>query len=198
MHKSKRHSVAKKQNKYTRKHYQSNDGMLTSVWGPSTWHLLHTASFNYPVNPTCEEKRHYRDFVLNLQYVLPCGKCRKNLKKNFQKLPLLWKNMESRHSFSLYIYKLHELINKMLNKKSGLSYNEVRDRYEYFRARCAKDAPDLEKVKDGDKKEKEKGCTEPIHGYKSKCVLQIVPQDTKCETFQIDSQCAKNMGKVSG
>jgi len=84
----------------------------------------------------------------------------------------------------------------MLNKKSGLSYDEVRDRYEYFRARCAKDM-----VKDISKdlgKELDKGCTEPIHGYKSKCILQIVPQETKCETFQIDSQCAKNMDKVSG
>jgi len=182
--------------KYTRKHYQSNDGMLTSVWGPSTWHLLHTTSFNYPVKPTCEDKRQYRNFVLSLQHIIPCGKCRLNLKKNFQKLPLRWKNMESRHSFSLYIYKLHELINKMLNKKSGLSYDEVRDRYEYFRARCAKDM-----VKDISKdlgKELDKGCTEPIHGYKSKCILQIVPQETKCETFQIDSQCAKNMDKVSG
>ena len=28
--------------------------MLTSVWGPSLWHSLHTISFNYPVKPTKE------------------------------------------------------------------------------------------------------------------------------------------------
>ena len=32
--------------------YESSDGMLTYVWGPSLWHFLHTMSFNYPVNPT--------------------------------------------------------------------------------------------------------------------------------------------------
>ena len=29
--------------------YESGDGMLTSVWGPSLWHSIHTMSFNYPV-----------------------------------------------------------------------------------------------------------------------------------------------------
>lgn len=194
-----------KKRAYTRKHYQSNDGMLTSVWGPATWHLLHTTSFNYPVVPTCEDKHHYRDFVLNLQYTLPCGKCRTNLRKNFKRLPLHWKYMQSRDTFSLYVYKLHELVNKMLNKKSGLSYNDVRDRYEHFRARCTKNTEHLVKVdKETDKltdkamdketdKLKEKGCTEPIHGYKSKCILHIVPQETEGDTFQIDNKCIKHM-----
>ena len=31
--------------------YNSSDGMLTYVWGPSMWHTLHTISFNYPVKP---------------------------------------------------------------------------------------------------------------------------------------------------
>ena len=30
-----------------KKDYLSGDGMLTSVWGPSLWHYLHTMSFNY-------------------------------------------------------------------------------------------------------------------------------------------------------
>ena len=118
-----------KKRSYTRKHYQSNDGMLTSVLGPSAWHFLHTMSFNYPINPTCYDKRNYRNHILNLQNVLPCGKCRINLKKNFAKLPLRLKDMRNRSTFSKYVYKLHELINKMLGKKSGLTYHDVRERY---------------------------------------------------------------------
>jgi hypothetical protein len=167
---------------YSDHHYQSNDGMLTSVWGPSTWHLLHTMSFNYPIKPTCEDKANYMNFILSLKNILPCGKCRENLKKNFKRLPLKLKNMESRHTFSLYVYKLHEIVNTMLNKKSGLSFEDVRERYEHFRARCKQSKEDLEKLK---KESLEKGCTEPIHGYKAKCILKIVPDETKCETFQI-------------
>ena len=57
---------------YSKSDFNSGDGMLTSVWGPSAWHLLHTMSFNYPVEPTQEQKHHYRNFVLNLKNVLPC------------------------------------------------------------------------------------------------------------------------------
>lgn len=166
---------------YTSDDYNSNDGMLTTVWGPGVWHTLHTMSFNYPVEPTDDDKRNYRNFVLNLKYVLPCGKCRKNLRKNFKKLPLDMKHMASRDSFSRYIYRLHELINKMLNKTSGLTYEVVRERYEHFRSRCTVEL----------KPKLEKGCVNPLYGEKSKCVLKIVPQQEKCESFEIDDKCVK-------
>lgn len=57
---------------FRRSDYMSGDGMLTSVWGPSMWHYMHTMSFNYPVKPTSLEKQKYREFILNLQYTLPC------------------------------------------------------------------------------------------------------------------------------
>ena len=112
--------------------FKSGDGMLTTVWGPSMWHYLHTMSFGYPVKPTREQKKHYRNFVLNLQNVLPCKYCRINLKNNFKAHPLKMCHMESRDKFSRYIYKLHEVVNKMLGKKSGLTYCDVRERYEHF------------------------------------------------------------------
>jgi len=195
-------------NVYSEDDYNSNDGMLTTVWGPSMWHYLHTMSFNYPIHPTEENKTHYRDFILNLENVLPCGKCRKNLKKNLKKLPLEKKDMESRETFSRYIYNLHEVINKMLKKKSGLTYDDVRERYEHFRARCAKPLKSLKSLKKCSRTAKnksakhvrfsrkikllgEKGCTEPLYGEKSKCVLKIVPQDKKCESFEMDEKCIK-------
>ena len=46
-----------KKSPFTKEDFQSKDGMLTYVWGPSMWHSLHTISFNYPINPTLEEKR---------------------------------------------------------------------------------------------------------------------------------------------
>jgi len=178
---------------YKKTDYNSNDGMLTSVWGPSMWHYLHTMSFNYPIHPTCAEKEHYRDFVLNLRFVLPCGKCRTNLCKNFKRLPLTMAAMKNRETFSKYVFRLHELINKMLGKKSGLTYNEVRERYEHFRARCAepiqKIGNDLRKTKK--KRTIENGCTEPLYGEKAKCILRIVPHDKKTKTLEIDDKCVK-------
>ena len=73
---------------YDKDDFASGDGMLTSVWGPSLWHYLHTMSFNYPVKPTRKDKKHYRQFVMNLRNVLPCKYCRDNLKDNYKKLKL--------------------------------------------------------------------------------------------------------------
>lgn len=173
---------------YSKIDYESNNGMLVAIWGPSAWHFIHTMSFNYPVNPTTKDKTHYREYILNLMNVLPCGKCRKNLKDNFKKLPLTMSDMKSRDTFSRYVYDLHELVNDMLDKKSGLTYENVKERYEHFRARCAELLP----KPNNNKKEKEKGCTEPLVGEKAKCILKIVPEKQKCNTFTMDKKCVKH------
>jgi len=206
--KKKRENKNKRKSKkmrYTRKDYKSGEGMLTSVWGPSLWHSLHTISFNYPVKPSAEQKREYRKFMLSLKHILPCKYCRINYRKNLKALPLTMKEMESRDTFSLWVYKLHEHVNQMLKKKSGLSYNDVRDRYEHFRARCGDKSSKKEKnkktvkyikldlktkkkmhqkqckVKKTKRKyiKKEKGCTQPYYGKKSKCIIKIVPKESK-------------------
>jgi len=178
---------------FSKKDYKSGDGMLTSVWGPPMWHYLHTMSFNYPINPTPGDKKHYKEFILNLQYVLPCKYCRINLTNNFKKKPLQMCHMENRDTFSRYIYDLHEIVNKMLHKKSQLSYCEVRERYEHFRSRCTEEKPKIFNFKQtSTRRKKEKGCTEPLYGKKSKCVINIVPQEDKRATLQIDKKCIKS------
>jgi len=182
-----------KKHVFSKKDYKSGDGMLTSVWGPPMWHYLHTMSFNYPINPTPGDKKHYKDFILNLQYVLPCKYCRINLSNNFKKKPLQKCHMENRDAFSRYIYDLHEIVNKMLHKKSQLSYCEVRERYEHFRSRCTEEKPKIFNFKQtSTRRKKEKGCTEPLYGKKSKCVINIVPQEDKRATLQIDKKCIKS------
>lgn len=173
--------------------YNSGDGMLTYVWGPALWHSLHTISFNYPVHPTEKEKKNYRKWVLGLKDVLPCRYCRENLKRNMKKLPLTMDKMASRETFSRYMYELHEHINTMLNKKSGLSYEDVRERYEHFRARCFQDKEVPKHA--STHKSHESGCITPMYGKKSKCVISIVPLDSKKQTFTIDKSCERTRMK---
>lgn len=195
----KKRKIKKRKTKkvYTKKDYTSGDGMLTSVWGPSLWHYLHTMSFNYPNKPTSKEKKEYKKFMMSFQHVLPCRYCRINYKKNIKDVPLGQKQLKNREAFSRWMFNLHEHINKMLGKKSGLKYCEVRERYEHFRARCTIDL-DLDKTKiikikssKKTRKKKEKGCVEPLYGKKSKCIIKIVPKETKVKTFQVDKKCIK-------
>jgi len=164
-----------KKNIFTEDDFNSNNGFLTAIWGPPLWHFLHIISFNYPVNPTEENKKQYLKFMLDLKYILPCKKCRENLKKNYKELPITMKDMKNRYTFSLYVYNLHELINNMLHKKSNLSYEVVRQRYEHFRARNCNEMTNTEI-----------GCSKPLYGKKTKCILKIVPQNKKCKTFQMN------------
>jgi len=187
---------------YDKDDFASGDGMLTSVWGPSLWHYLHTMSFNYPVKPTRDDKKHYKQFIMNLRNVLPCKYCRLNLRKNLKDLPLKAKDLKNRHNFSLWMFKLHEHINKMLGKKSGLTFKQVRERYEHFRSRCTIDVDKKTKMikikpikNKTRKKKKEKGCVEPLYGKKSKCVIKIVPKDKKVPTFQMDEKCKKKRSR---
>lgn len=203
--KNKHHNIKRRSNKlkriFTKKQYNSGDGMLTSVWGPSMWHYMHTMSFNYPIYPTSEDKKKYREFILNLQYTLPCKYCRMNLKNNFKQHPLQSCHMKNRETFSKYVYQLHEVVNKMLGKKSGLTYCDVRERYEHFRARCHEKnktktlkylkSKRSKKTRKNKKSKKESGCTEPLYGQKAKCVIHIVPNNKKCNTFNIDKKCIK-------
>jgi len=187
-------NTIKSKKTFNKKDYNSGDGMLTNVWGPSLWHYLHVISFNYPNEPTKLQKIKYKQMLLNFQFTLPCKYCRINLKNNFKKFPLNNKIFENRNNFSRYIYNLHELINKMLGKKSNLTYCDVRDRYEQFRSRCVIENTKIFKYKENfnKTKKKEKGCTEPLYGKKSKCIINIVPQEKKCKSFNIDKKCLKH------
>ena len=192
---------------FNKEDFESGDGMLTSVWGPSLWHSLHTISFNYPVKPTLEQKEYYFKFFMSLRNILPCKYCRINYKKNIKKVPLKKSTMKNREALSRWLYELHEEINRMLHKKSCLTYDQVRNRYEMFRARCINDKKGTRKSKrlihklkaktKGKgigksitfKNKKENGCVKPLYGVKSKCVLNIVPKNCRCKSFKVDRRC---------
>jgi len=168
---------------FTEEDYNSGNGFSTFIWGPCMWYFLHTMSFNYPVEPTKDDKKHYMGFLKSLQYVLPCGTCRANYCKNIREndTKLTYAILKNRETLSRYLNKLHNKINGQLGKKKEVKYEDCRDFYEQFRARC-------------DKKPKKKGshggCTEPFHrGIKSRTVLRIIPRDSKEPTLDVDEKC---------
>jgi hypothetical protein len=179
-------------NTFKKEDFNSPDGMLTSVWGPSLWHSLHAISFNYPTKPNLEQKKNYLDFFKSLKTILPCKYCRINFVNNLKVVPLNMKTMKNRESLSKWLYNLHEEINKMLGKTSNLTYENVRERYEMFRSRCLDDTQSTTRKS---KKIIERGCTTPYYGKKSRCVINIVPKSNKCKTFKIDRKCIIKRGK---
>jgi|1048.fasta_scaffold08234_5 hypothetical protein len=113
------------------------NGIQSSVWGPPLWFFLHTMSLNYPLKPTIKDKEHYYNFMLGLQYVIPCGICRQNFVQNIDKLAFSKKHLRSRSTFSKFMVDLHNLVNRETGKKK-IPYTKAISYYEIFRAGNAK------------------------------------------------------------
>ena len=179
--------------------YENDNGMLTTVWGPSLWHSIHTISFNYPVQPTKQEQADYYKFIMSLEKVLPCKYCRENFPKNMRavnkrkRTTLKRALARGRAGFSRYMYDFHNEVNVMLGKPITLTYKQVKERYENFRARCTlkKSEAEMQECKRNIKRMKrEKGCTESLYGMKSRCVIVTLPADgPKCDSFMMDDKC---------
>jgi hypothetical protein len=167
---------------FTKDDYNSGNGFSTFIWGSSMWIFLHTMSFNYPVEPTKEDKKHYMEFLKSLQYILPCRTCRENYTKNIKAkdTKLTVSVLKNRETLSRWLNKLHNTINNQLGKNKDVKYEDCRDFYEQFRARCSKPK----------KKGVHGGCYEPFHkGIKSRTILRIIPRTSKEPTLDVDEKC---------
>ena len=98
-------------------------------------------------------------------------------------------------------------MNARLQKKTpNPAYCEVRDLYELFRARCGAAKSKTKKSglvtrrkgrgkgKGNSKGNLEKGCTEPLKGIKTKCLIRIVPKTKRAKTFSLDRSCGCKSG----
>jgi len=100
--------------------------MKNSQWGPAAWLFLHSVTFQYPENPTDQDKNNYKIFFDSLQNILPCPQCREHYQKNLKENPM---NLESRESLIKWVIDLHNAVNKK-NSKKEYSYDEVNDLYQ--------------------------------------------------------------------
>ena len=171
---------------FSQRDYLSGDGFQTPAWGPAMWHMIHTCSFNYPVEPSKQQKKDYLRWMLSLGKVLPCRYCRDNYPKNLSAGGLSNATFASRASFSRFCFDLHERVNSMLGKDSGLTFAEVRDRYEMLRARCLTEAQKKRQLATA----KKLSCAEAVYdGSKARLCLRVVPRDSDAPGFHIDRRC---------
>lgn len=148
----------------------STNGFQTKVWGAPLWMCLHMMSLNY--KPTSQMKHGYRMFFEGLAYALPCGACRDNYKENIRNvLPLNEKVFRCRESMSMWVFLLHNQVQRDIFAKSGIrqdkpKYNDTMTDfkkamafYERFRALCVKNSY---------------GCTTPLRGSRKRSRIRIV------------------------
>lgn len=118
---------------------RNNEGILTSVFGPHIWEGSHCITFNYPHQPTFEDKQQYKAYFESLVNVLPCPSCRKHYKYNFYENPntiLTDKDLESRETLTYWWFKFHKSVSEMLDVNYDITYEDFCKRYQSFIAHC--------------------------------------------------------------
>ena len=101
--------------------------MHPEIWGPSGWIFLHTITFNYPINPTQEQKTKHKELFENLIYTLPCARCAQHYSNNLKKYPLD-EALKTKDTLINWLIDIHNEVNKK-NGKRVYSYEEVRQIY---------------------------------------------------------------------
>lgn len=171
--------------------FASADGFVTSVWGPAQWFVLHLTSFNYPTRPSCADKRRHARWLAATGRVLPCRYCRDNFEANLDAAGFFDPaSFADREAFSRMVWRLHDAVNRMLDKPASPPYEEVRATYEAFRARCLRPSEVAQQLRTQAKP----GCSEPAYtAAKPKCVLQIVPRSADVRPLVVDTRCVPKL-----
>ena len=75
-----------------------------NIWGPPAWTFLHTVTYNYPENPSDDDKRNFYNFFMSLE------------------------SLDSRENLVKWLIDLHNDVNRD-NGKPVWSYSEVYNKY---------------------------------------------------------------------
>jgi hypothetical protein len=89
--------------------------MDPSFWGRSAWQFLHTITFNYPMNPTKEDKDKYYKYFESLGSILPCPSCAESYKIYFKQIPIN-DYLNDTYGITFWLYIIHYIVNKKLSK----------------------------------------------------------------------------------
>ncbi|XWV25858.1 putative FAD-linked sulfhydryl oxidase [Tupanvirus soda lake] len=117
-----------------------NNGLITKIWGGAGWTFNHAITFGYPLEPSEEQKNKYRNYFTSLGDVLPCRYCRESYQKFITtgNTALTDADLKNRETLTKWFYRVHEAVNAKLEMDYGVTYEDVVEKYESFRARCGK------------------------------------------------------------
>ena len=99
--------------------------MDPKIWGASAWLFLHTITFNYPNNPSIEDKKNFHQFFDSLKYTIPCPLCKEHYKENLKKNPI---KLNSKEELIEWLFDIHNTVNESKGTKI-YSHEDLYDIY---------------------------------------------------------------------
>ncbi len=101
--------------------------MDAKIWGPYFWFTLHTITLSYPDKPSYENKRHFNDFFINLQHIIPCQKCQQHYRNHITNYPISTA-LDSKANLVVWLFNLHNMVNESLGKKK-MEFEDFQEKY---------------------------------------------------------------------
>jgi Erv1 / Alr family/Mimivirus sulfhydryl oxidase R596-like, C-terminal domain len=114
------------------------EGLYTTIWGPAQWQSLHNITFNYPYEPTSEDKNHYYNYFFSLGNVLPCCTCRNHYNYHIRngETKLTHDHLENRDTLTLWLYNLHKAVCERLGFQYDITYDMICKKHNSYIAKC--------------------------------------------------------------
>ena len=89
--------------------------LMSKIWGPKIWYLLHHVSYNYNDSPSYNEKNIYYKFFHYIPNIIPCNICREFYIKFIKKYPII-SYLENKNTLIDWEIILHNYVNFKLKK----------------------------------------------------------------------------------
>jgi hypothetical protein len=89
-----------------------------AIWGLHFWKTLHYVSWGYPLYPDTKDKESFKNIIDSLEYMLPCGECRRHVKDNLKSMPLTDEILSIKLKLILWVFNLHNMVSSMTGKKT--------------------------------------------------------------------------------
>ena len=90
---------------------------MTSIWGPLGWMTLHSVASCYPNTPLPSEKTLMQTWLDMFQSTITCPSCREHFGTALGSYRRIYPQMlSSREEFLLATFRLHNSVNRRLNK----------------------------------------------------------------------------------
>lgn len=97
--------------------------------GRATWTFLHSASLNYPLKPSPEDKRSMQVFLDSFGHVYPCRHCAAHYRGLIKANP---PRVDNREQLAVWVCEIHNSTNESLGKpKFDCNFSALEKRWRY-------------------------------------------------------------------
>lgn len=92
------------------------ESVSVKLWGNEMWIAIYAIAIAYPDEPDSNHKTNIIDYFKTLRVLLPCKNCRDHY-TTFMNEDKIESNISSKDELCKWVNRIHNSINKKLNKK---------------------------------------------------------------------------------